>query len=349
MVALDFFCGAGGLTRGLLDAGIKVIAGFDNDPACQQTYEYNNPEARFIQRDIRDISDQDIKKIIRRKNFKNVLFAGCAPCQPFSQQRKGNASKHDATLLGEFGRLINSGLPGQVLVENVPGIAKVYGNSTFNRFLRLLKKCGYEYVFHVLNAKNYGVPQNRRRLILIAMHGVKPSFPEARFGNHLLPFKTVHDAIYHFPSINAGEADSDIPNHVAAKITDNNLKRLSYTPKDGGDRRSWPSSLRLNCHKGSYSGHTDVYGRMAWKQPAPALTGRCNSISNGRYGHPEQNRAISLREAAAIQSFPDRYVFFGSNKKIALQIGNAVPVVLAETLGRHILQLAKEQVNHQVY
>jgi len=151
-----------------------------------------------------------------------------------------------------------------------------------------------------------------------------------------LPYKTVRHVISHFPEIRAGEAHNEILNHVAASIMPINLERIRQTPHDGGGRHSWPRRLYLKCHKGSYAGHTDVYGRMYWDRPAPALTGRCSSISNGRYGHPTQDRAISLREAASLQSFPDEYVFWGSNKHVALQIGNAVPVKLAEVLGRHI-------------
>lgn len=340
--AFDFFCGAGGLTRGLLDAGIEVIAGFDCDDACRQSYEHNNPPARFVKADIRELLLADLRKHGKGVSFKQMLFAGCAPCQPFSQQLKSGECRHDATLLSAFGRLIAAALPGQVLVENVPGIARVRGNSTFKRFLRLLDDNGYQYVYRAIDAKSFGVAQNRRRLILIAMRGANPSFPQPKFGAGLLPYKTVREAIARFPRIQAGKTDPEVPNHAAASITPLNIERLRLTPHDGGDRRSWPKRLRLECHTGDYEGHTDVYGRMRWDAPAPTLTGRCHSISNGRYGHPTQNRAITLREAAALQSFPDGYEFFGSNKHIAMQIGNAVPVRLAEVLGKHILKLRAE-------
>ena len=339
MKAFDFFCGAGGLTRGLLDAGIKVVAGFDCDECCRSTYEHNNPGARFVQADIREIRLNDLAVKGRLRRYDDVLFAGCAPCQPFSPQRKGNGRRHDATLLSEFGRLVEAALPGYVLIENVPGIAKVRGFSSFRRFLHMLEANGYLYAHGILDAKRYGVPQNRSRLVLLAIRHLQASLPEPKYGSSLRPFRTVLQVISHFPVIDAGECHPDIPNHVAASISELNLERLRHTPHDGGDRRSWPKCLRLECHKGNYEGHTDVYGRMSWNSPAPALTGRCHSISNGRYGHPEQDRAISLREAAALQSFPDGYVFFGSNKHIAQQIGNAVPVRLAEYLGKHILNL----------
>ncbi len=340
MKAFDFFCGAGGLTRGLLDAEINVMQGFDYDEHCRRTYEYNNPGVKFSQKDIRKMAPQDLglKNPLRKGN--DFLFAGCAPCQSFSAHRRGNRRRPDATLLWHFGRLVEAVLPGYVLMENVPGIARIGGFSTFRRFIRTLKTNDYRCVFGILDAKYYGVPQQRRRLVLLATRNDNPLLlPSPSHGNSLRTFKTVREAIAHFPEISAGESDPEVPNHVAAPISALNLERLRKTPHDGGDRRSWPEDLILKCHKGNYKGHTDVYGRMAWDRPAPTLTGRCNSISNGRYGHPNQNRAISLREAAALQSFPDRYEFFGASKNIAMQIGNAVPVRFAERIGKHILRL----------
>jgi len=333
MKAFDFFCGGGGLTRGLLDAGIKVVAGFDCDERCRATYEHNNPGVKFVSKDIRNITVAELMRLGRVKSFDKMLFAGCAPCQPFSQQRRGKKVSRDATLLLEFGRIVEAAQPGLVLIENVPGIARVPG---FGEFIELLKRNGYNYSCDVLDAKHYGVPQNRRRLVLIAARAGSVSLPKPKYGPPLRPFRTVRQTISHFPALAAGECHAHIPNHAAASITPLNTERIRNTPHDGGDRRSWPKRLMLDCHKTIYAGHTDVYGRMAWDTPAPALTGRCDSISNGRYGHPEQDRAISLREAAALQTFPDRYVFFGSNKHVALQIGNAVPVRLAEELGKHI-------------
>jgi DNA (cytosine-5)-methyltransferase 1 len=251
----------------------------------------------------------------------------------------------DATLLLHFGRLVMEAMPKFVLVENVPGITKVNGFSTYRRFLRLLEDCGYSFTGAMLNAKNFGVPQNRRRLVLIAMLGGEPSLPEETHGNGLAEFETVRDTISDYPPLEAGEASSDIPNHVAAAMSELNIERIRATDHDGGDRRSWPDNLRLKCHSGDYSGFSDTYGRMRWDSPAPTLTGRCNSISNGRYGHPEQDRAISLREAAALQTFPDNYTFYGSNKHIALQIGNAVPVKFAEVLGTQITAMTNSADN----
>lgn len=340
MDAIDFFCGAGGLTRGLQDAGVNVLAGFDMDVNCRSSYNHNNPKSQFHQVDIRDVSLSMLRRTTGARSFRSFLFAGCAPCQPFSQHRKSRSRTRDATLLGEFGRIIQDALPRAVVVENVPGMAQVQGNSTYRRFLRLLCSCSYEYAYNILDAKHYGVPQTRRRLVLIALRQTAATLPPPKYGASGRPFRTVRDAISHFPRLAAGEACNKFANHVSAPVTAINLRRLKATPCDGGDRRAWPDSLKLTCHSGGHRGHTDVYGRMAWDTPAPTLTGRCHSISNGRYGHPEQDRAISLREAAALQSFPDRYEFFGYRTHIAQQIGNAVPVRFAEALGRHISRLA---------
>jgi DNA (cytosine-5)-methyltransferase 1 len=341
MMAIDFFCGAGGLSKGLQMAGIEVLAGIDLDDKCSETYKKNNVPAKFVHADIRSLQPEDLfslaPALLEKPN--NFLFAGCAPCQSYSQQRKSKTPRSDATVLGDFGRLVEKCLPSLVVIENVPGIAKVKGLSIFKRFLNTLERNGYSFEWDVINAKNYGVPQNRRRLVLIASRDRKASLPPKSHGRNLLPYLTVKHAIEKFPSINAGESHAIIPNHSAAELTPINLERLENTPHNGGDRRAWPKRLLLECHKNGHKGHTDVYGRMLWDAPSPALTGRCNSISNGRYGHPVQNRAISLREAAALQTFPDDYVFYGSRISIAQQIGNAVPVLLGKVLGEHIRSL----------
>ncbi len=333
ITALDFFCGAGGLTRGLLDAGINVIAGIDVDKRCKETYERNNRPAVFYDADVRQLKYSFIKKIIEGTAKKDLLFAGCAPCQSFSQQRKSSTRRRDATLLIAFGRLVNKFQPGQILIENVPGLIKVNGFSAYRRFLKILKINRYEYDDAIIDAKHYGVPQTRWRYVLFAMKGKKPTLPKRLCGSNLKPYETVRRAIYSYPKISAGEKHAGFFNHAAASVSELNLLRLQHTPHDGGDRRAWPDELILDCHKGEYKGHTDVYGRMFWDRPAPTLTAKCNSISNGRYGHPCQNRAISLRESASLQTFSDDYVFYGSNLHIAKQIGNAVPVRLAEKLG----------------
>ena len=171
---------------------------------------------------------------------------------------------------------------------------------------------------------------------MIASRRFCPHIPPATHGEGLLPYVTVFDAIHGYPELEAGEVNNDIPNHRAAGLSEINIQRLQVTPINGGSRTDWPPEFWLNCHE-NFAGHTDVYGRMMWENVAPTLTVKCFSVSNGRFAHPEQNRAISLREAAALQTFPDDYIFYGTLQEIGKQIGNAVPVLLAETIGRYIL------------
>jgi len=343
MFALDFFCGAGGLTRGFLDAGINVVAGIDVDEGCRRTYEANNQPTRFIAADLRQLTPEDVASLIHGIPNDQLMFAGCAPCQPFSKQRRVVGHRKDRTLLGGFAAIVAEFNPRFVIVENVPGIVKVPGNSTYRRFLTSLRALGYRFAEGRLDAKWFGVPQTRRRWVVIAAQGVQPVMPEPPHGPSKLPYATVRDAISAYPRIEAGGEDPNIPNHRAAKLSEVNLRRLRATPPNGGGRLHWPKSLALPCHSDNYEGHTDVYGRMWWDAPAPALTCRCISLSNGRYGHPEQDRAISLREAASLQSFADDFVFYGeSQAALAGQIGNAVPVKLAEALARQVLRLAAE-------
>ena len=338
MKAFDFFCGAGGATKGLSNAGIDVIAGIDIDSNCKKTYLRNNPNSNFLNDDIKTVDSSLLGLKNQAKGYNDLLFAACPPCQPFSTLNKNNSSIDGFTLLGNFGKLVESILPGYVLVENVPGLSKISGYSTFRRFINTLKSNNYKIYYDICDAKYFGVPQRRRRLILLASRLHSLGLPEQTHGNGSSPLITVKDAISHFPQIDAGESHSTIPNHVSPNLSNLNLLRLRSTPHDGGNRKSWSDNLKLKCHIND-TGHTDVYGRMYWDKPAPTLTGRCTSISNGRYGHPEQDRAISLREAAALQSFDDNYVFYGSNTNIAQQIGNAVPVKLAESIGKYIIKL----------
>lgn len=344
MKAIDFFCGAGGLTKGLRMAGIDVVAGIDLDDSCRETYDRNNSPSLFSRADIREICLKNLYEISPEifRDRDNVLFAGCAPCQSFSRQRKSKTIRPDATVLSEFGRLVGKFLPGYVLVENVPGITKPSGESTFNKFLSLLEEKGYDFAWDILDAKSYGVPQSRNRLVLIGSRITKSSLPESTHGKDGQPFQAVRDAIERFPPIRAGEVHLQVANHVAMDLSPINLERLRHTPPNGGSRDSWPEHLVLKCHKNGYGGHPDVYGRLYWDRPAPTMTGKCHSLSNGRYGHPVQDRAISLREAAAIQTFPDDYVFYGLVGKVAQQIGNAVPVQLGKVLGEHILWMQNE-------
>jgi DNA (cytosine-5)-methyltransferase 1 len=343
MIAVDFFSGAGGLTRGLADAGIPVVLGIDADEGCRETYERNNPGSRFLHADVRDLRAEEIVRAVGQVHRDELLLAACAPCQPFAQLNRHGHQDDSATLLGRFARFVQALRPGQVFVENVPGLARVRGSSTHRRFRKMLKSLGYEYWEGVLDAKIYGVPQTRRRFIIIAIRNAEPTPPPATHGPGLLPYETVENAIRTYPALEAGETHPIVPNHRAARLSPLNLERIRHTPQDGGDRTAWPLRLWLDCHRGGHQGHTDVYGRMYWQRPAPTLTCKCYSLTNGRYGHPEQDRAISFREAARLQSFDDNYVFYtGVQSRLASQIGNAVPVRLASVVGTHIRHLVRE-------
>lgn len=341
MIAVDFFCGGGGLTKGLSNAGIRVLGGYDSCQAYKDTYENNN-KCKFVGMDIRDVDTTQIYSDFPeiKGNEDNLLLSGCAPCQPFSAQRRSRLEHSDVNLLIEFGRIISIIKPAYILVENVPGL-KGKGEVVFKSFIKTLSENGYMYAYKIVNAKDYGVPQNRNRLVIIASRLFQPVIPDGLYGKDKKPYKTVREAIEHYPSIAAGESCEAIPNHSASSLSSLNMERIKATPPSGGDRRSWPNHLILDCHNNGHNGHTDVYGRMDWDKVAPTLTARCYSLSNGRYGHPEQNRAISLREAAAIQSFRDDYVFYGNTMSIGRQIGNAVPVKLAEELARYIVRMSK--------
>jgi len=344
IVALDIFCGAGGVTYGLRKAGIRVAVGLDKDEDCRLTYTQNNPSAKFLADDVRKLSARALLSHatpIDEDDF--LLLAACAPCQPFSSQNRKRHEADDRAVLRHVERHVRELRPDFLLIENVPGLRKVPGFSAFRRLLHTLRTLRYKVRFGVIDAARYGVPQHRNRLVLTAsIHGEAP-WPDRSRGDEpgLLPFVTVRDAISKYPPLKAGEEHPTVPNHIAALLADKNLERLRSTPLDGGSRADWPSALVLDCHK-AHDGHPDVYGRLRWDAPAPTLTTKCTSISNGRYGHPEQHRAISAREAAALQGFDGSYMFYGGLRQITRQIGNAVPPILAEQFGDQFVRHAEK-------
>lgn len=336
IIAIDFFCGAGGLTKGLIDAGINVIFGIDNDISVKDTYEKNN-NIPFVYKNLNELSIKELKRLISKytedKENYYLLFAGCAPCQPFSKINKSGKTKSDERLLLKFAEFIEYFKPDLVFSENVPQIRK--SEQVFNKFLNILDKNNYRPDYSIVDAKYYGVPQTRKRLVLIAAKNQTINLPDSP---NIV--KTVRDAIGKLPHIEMGERCKKVHNHLAAILKGDNIERIKLTPKNGGDHRSWPDKLKLSCHK-KLKGFTDVYGRMFWDKPAPTLTTKCISYSNGRYGHPEQNRAISLREAACLQSFPEKYIFYGNQVTVAKHIGNAVPPALARFFGEYFFEIVE--------
>lgn len=332
----DFFSGCGGTSCGFRDAGLNIKMGLDVDHDSAETFRLNFPEANFIEADIRTISPTDLGNLIDRSN--PILFSGCAPCQPFSKQnRQRQPDDNRLNLLDEFGRFVQHWLPDYVFIENVPGMQKKATKSeTFSRFTQLLTILGYSYQTKVVEAQWYGVPQKRSRLILLASLHEKVELPVPTHGKDGTAYSTTRDWISNLPAIKHGECDQADSDHFSMQLSDMNLERIQMTP-EGGGREHWPDRLVLPCHRG-YEGHVDVYGRLSWDKPAVGLTTKCISYSNGRFGHPTQDRAISLREAACLQTFPRTFRFVGSKSSRARQVGNAVPPLMAKCVGLSIKQ-----------
>lgn len=334
--AIDFFSGAGGLTRGLLDAGIRVLAGVDNDPALKSTYEKNNNPSKFI---CEDISTFDIKAFRRANNITKkdtVLYAACTPCQPFSTLNHMKGKDERKTLLLDFAKIVETAPPDFILVENVPGLNSTYGKDIYEKFSKTLKKCGFDYISaDYLDAQYFGVPQVRKRFILLASRHGEISLPKP----NTKKIATVRQFIEDLRPLEDGEEYKRIANHVSRKLKPHLKKIVQAVPKDGGSRSQVKdTSILLECHKRNPKAHRDVFGRMSWDKPAPTLTCRCIDVYCGRFTHPSQDRGISLREAALLQTFPKNYKFYGAFMHISKQIGNAVPVKLAEKLGKQVLR-----------
>lgn len=337
----DFFSGCGGTTLGLKKAGMVPMFALDLNRDATHTFERNFPGVLIKTMDIRDYPVEALDEIIAsiREDHTPILFSGCAPCQPFTKQkttRKNNDPR--STLLDHFRAFIARHRPDYIFIENVPGLQKIGKDGPLGRLLDWFKGQKYCYTSDILASQDYGVPQQRHRFVLIASKLGHITLPSGSHGpERAYPYMTVRDAIGHFPPLAAGEEHPEILSHRAARLSGINLERICATPPEK-TRQSWPERLRLNCHLNGHTGHGDVYGRLRWDEPATGLTTRCISLSNGRFGHPEQHRAISVREAAALQTFPEDFYIEGVMTSQAKQIGNAVPPRLAEAIGAHILE-----------
>lgn len=337
---VDLFCGIGGLSYGMKSKGFKILTGFDLDWTCQYAYETNN-EAKFVYKDIREVQREDIVPLYSKNAIK--VLAGCAPCQPFSSYAFKNKNKDENkyNLLYEFGRLVKEVQPDIVTMENVPAIASFKLKSVLADFVESLRKGGYNVNYQVVYCPGYGIPQTRKRLVLLAsrLGDIKLIPPTHTKDNYV----TVRDVIGNLPPIAAGETCPLDPLHRSRELSPLNMRRMLVTPY-GGSWKDWPEELLLDCHK-KESGKSfgSVYGRMVWEEPAPTMTTLCTGIGNGRFGHPVQNRAISAREAALFQTFPLTYKFFPNEKEVSLTkasryIGNAVPPRLGEVIAESIKQ-----------
>lgn len=344
IIGVDLFCGAGGLTRGLLDSGILVSAGLDIEPTCKYAYETNNG-AKFFSKDITSLTGSELQSMYAEGNIR--LLAGCAPCQPFSTYSQGRDVKKDKKwpLLYAFARLIKETTPHLVTMENVPDVVK---HKVYHDFVATLKKQGYNVWADTVHCPDYGIPQTRNRHVLLA----------SKLGAISIIQKTHNPANYitvrqvlsakRLPRLKAGSESKIDRLHKAAGLSELNMKRIKAS-KPGGSWKDWPENLIATCHK-KPSGRTysSVYSRMSWDAPAPTMTTQFFGFGNGRFGHPKENRAISLREGAIFQTFPEWYQFADEDTPIQIStigkmIGNAVPPLLGRVIGhsfiRHVQNL----------
>lgn len=345
IVAVDLFCGIGGLTHGLELAGINVVAGIDIDETCQYCYEKNN-RARFIKEDVSLLPASKIKEIYPENSIK--VLVGCAPCQPFSsysQKYRVNGRRDNKwKLLYEFLKIVLAVRPEIISMENVPQLKT---EDVFYDFVNNLKEIGYSVYWNIINCDEYGVPQSRKRLVLLAskfgdIEMITPSIARKKM-------RTVKDAIGKLPAIRDGEECAQDPLHRSSKLSELNKRRIKQS-KPGGTWLDWSDDLLSNCHKKkSGQSYKAVYGRMEWNKPAPTITTQYTNFGSGRFGHPEQNRALSIREGAILQSFPMTYIFEKPNEKekngdLCRHIGNAVPVELGRAIGCSILSHLQKMV-----
>ena len=335
--AIDLFCGSGAVTLGLKQAGFQVVGAVDLAPKACLTYKENHPEVNLIEEDIVNLDPNCFDCVV--KDGLDLLVV-CAPCQPFSSQnRKKSSEDPRRDLVSESLKFIDRFEPEIVFLENVPGLA---ATSIFSSYTQELQSRGYHVSAPIkLDASLLGVAQRRYRMVLLASKRIDVPVLSV-FSEQ--PKKTVRDLISDLPVPPIGKTSSltDVL-HFSRKHTELNLRRLSHIPKNGGSRYSLPIELQLKCHQNKKMGSfSDVYGRMKWDDVAPTLTTGCTDITRGRFAHPEQNRGMTLREAARLQSFPDSYIFIGNAGQIATQIGNAVPPAMMKTIATTLITALKK-------
>jgi DNA (cytosine-5)-methyltransferase 1 len=349
--AIDLFAGCGGTSLGLRDAGLDLRAAIEIDEDAAASYRLNLGFSPIID-NIGHVTATRLRKAADIGPGECFLLAACPPCQGFSSQRRLEKDEKERRnrLLLQVARIVHEMQPAYLLLENVPGLLKPGpALDLWNLFTARLRLLGYVPTQAVLDAADYGVPQRRKRLLCIARHHTAPvvDLPTPTHRNligappleedRLQQWRTVRDQIGSLPQLAAGEGSKDDPLHRAPSHSAEILERIRAVKEPGSSRASLPEHLRLRCHH-EHHGHTDVYGRMWWDRPAPTITGGCNKPSKGRFIHPDQDRAITLREAALLQAFPADAQFKGTNDGIAAQIGNAVPPLLVKKLARPIVE-----------
>lgn len=336
---VDIFCGIGGLTHGFVKEDFQVVAGIDTDATCKYAFEKNNG-AKFIEKDVADLTAEEVLALYPEGSTK--LLVGCAPCQPFSRYTRDKTKDTKWDLVSTFAELIVNVSPDVVSMENVPELAR---HPVFRGFENALAGAGYQCWSQVVACADYGVPQSRSRLVFLGSKlGPISLLPKTHPPSKR---RTVKQAIGRLPAIKAGERDKRDRIHRSSALSETNLRRIRSTPAAGG-WRDWPDELVLACHKAE-TGRTypSVYGRMDWDDVGPTITTQANGLGNGRFGHPDQDRAISLREAALLQTFPKYYELLEPResvqmRRLARHIGNAVPVRLARIIARSVRRHLEE-------
>lgn len=342
---IDLFAGCGGGSMGFARRGFRVAAAVELEPDAAESYRLN-VGLQPIVRDIRDVSGEELLEAAGLRVGECTLIFGCPPCQSFTVLRRGmNLTVLDRareTLPLQYVRLVGEVQPSFIAFENVPGMVKGRGHEQFEVLVAELEALGYKLTWDIVDAADYGVPQRRRRLLVIGSRTVTPTLPRPTHSstptNGLLPYVTVRDAIAGLLSLRSGDRDLIDSLHHARKHDKLTLERLQAIP-EGGGRIDLPDELQLACHR-DHHGHYDVYGRMNWAKPAPTITSGCTNVTRGRFAHPSQDRAITLREAMLLQTFPEAAMLFGTGEGKAQQIGNAVPTLLAERIGEAVLASA---------
>jgi DNA (cytosine-5)-methyltransferase 1 len=341
---IDLFSGCGGGSLGFIKAGLRAVAAVELDRNAADAYEANIG-VRPLVRDIRTVTGEDLLRTARLKPGECTLLSGCPPCQSFTDLRRGaRSTRRDRlrnSLYLDYLRLAGYVQPRHIAFENVPGMLSPRWRPRFDALLEGLAELGYEHVWDVLDAADFGVPQRRRRLLVVASRVSKPVLPSATHAEPALSggkaWLTVREAIGSLGPLASGEVDPGDVYHRARRHSPLALRRLRAIPA-GGARSDLPEHLQLECHK-NHSGHYDIYGRMWWDRPAPTLTSGCTNVTRGRFAHPDQDRAITLREAMLLQTFPRAAVLRGSLDEMALQVGNAIPSLFAERIGQVILAM----------
>ena len=336
---VDLFCGAGGLTAGLEAAGLNVVEGVDADERCRYPYE-TNTSAGFVGKDVQRYALSSLRKAWTGAKYR--ILVGCAPCQSFStysQRWSAGRRRGRWDLIRQFAWFVERTRPHVVSMENVPPLVRT---RDFRSFRSRLRKAGYWVEDRIVDCRDYGAPQMRRRLVLLASR-LGPL--ELSPASHADPatWNDVESAIGHLPAVDAGDVDCSDPLHRASRLSALNMDRIRAS-KPGGTWRDWPRRLVSPCHlRTTGKSYPAVYGRMEWDKPAPTITGQCFGFGNGRFGHPEQDRALTLREAALLQTFSEEFEFFSSDepfpgmRHVGNLIGNAVPPVLGRAIGESLI------------